>query len=94
VLSAPRYLCLGVVAWLIFQGASCALQRWHEAEADRFAVRLTWGEAVSLDDVRVALTKINESGLNDPSPPYLFQMLFNDHPSLRERLRNIEAVSR
>ena len=94
VLSVPRYLCLGVVAWLVFQGVSCALQRWHEAEADRFAVRLTRAEAVSLDDVRVALTKINESGLDDPSPPYLFQMFFNDHPSLRERLHNVEAVSK
>lgn len=90
----PRYLCVGVAAWLIFQGAACALKRWHEAEADRFAVRLTRDEAVQLDDVRTALTKINESGLNDPSPPYLFQMLFNDHPSLKERLRNVEAVSR
>lgn len=91
-LMVPRYLCIGVVAWLIFQGVSCALRRGHEAEADRFAVRLTRGGATSLDDARTALTKINESGLNDPSPPYLFQMLFNDHPSLRERLRNIEAA--
>lgn len=90
----PRYLCVGVAAWLIFQGAACALERWHEAEADRFAVRLTRGEGVSLDDVRTALTKINESGFNDPSPPYMFQLLFNDHPSLKERLRNVEAVSR
>lgn len=94
VLVLPRYLCLGIAAWLFFQVASCALQRAHEAEADRFAVRLTVPESVSLAEARSALTKVNQSGINDPSPPWTFQLFFNDHPSLTERLRNLEDATR
>jgi Zn-dependent protease with chaperone function len=88
--TVPRYLCVGLAAWLLFQTVALALQRSDETAADRFAVSLTIPEFVSLDGARSALMKINRSGINDPSPPWLFQTLFNNHPSLSQRLKGLE----
>ncbi len=89
----PRYLCVGLAAWLLFHAAACALQRGHESEADRYALRLTSAEPAALSEAKNALIKINQEGIKDPSPPWLFHILFNDHPSHTERLRNVEEES-
>jgi STE24 endopeptidase len=62
-----------------------ALSRKREAEADRFAVRVT-GDVGAF---RSTMVKIHDQnlGIADPSP--LAEMLFHDHPSGRRR---VEAI--
>lgn len=64
------------------------LSRRHEYAADRFAVRLS-GKKNALQH---ALQKLATVNLADPSPHVFVEWLFHSHPSIKKRIRAVEAV--
>lgn len=86
---------LFVVAWPVSGAVVCAVKRPEEADADRAGVQYLVGKKlISAEDAREALTLISRFNLHDPDPNWLAWLLFYDHPSLTERLRNIDDTAR
>lgn len=74
---------------LVLSVAGAALSRWHERQADRFAVATT-GRGDLLASGLKRLSKDNLSNLT-PHPWYVF--LEYSHPPTLERVRALEAAS-
>ncbi len=78
--------------WLALFGIVTAplgniLSRYHERQADRFAVAATEKPATFAS----ALRKLGTMNLADPEPHPLVEFLFYSHPSLGKRLRAVES---
>jgi STE24 endopeptidase len=64
------------------------LSRYHERQADAYAIRVTQRP----DAFASALRKLGTTNLADPSPHPLVEFLFYSHPSLARRLRAAEGA--
>ena len=84
-------LALLVVAVLQFATApvSSAISRRMEAEADWKALQVTHDPA-ALEGLMVEFSK---TGLGDPDPPFLSQLLFGTHPTLADRVAMARAFA-
>ena len=63
------------------------LSRYHERQADRFAVTATGKPAAFVS----ALRKLASMNLADPEPHPLVEFLFYSHPSIGKRIRLVES---
>ena len=64
------------------------ISRHHERQADTYAVRKTGKK----DAFIAALHKLESMNLADPDPHPLVEFLFYSHPSIRKRVKTVEAV--
>jgi len=67
---------------LVFMPLTNALSRFHERQADRFAL----SKAEVPASFRDALEKLAEQNLSDPDPHPLVEWFFHSHPSIKKRL--------
>jgi STE24 endopeptidase len=65
-----------------------AIARYHERQADRYAVRATGNGPAFIS----ALKKIATMNLADPDPHPAVEFLFYSHPSIARRVRDVEAT--
>ncbi len=63
------------------------LSRYHERQADRFAVSATGKPGAFAS----ALRKLASMNLADPEPHPLVEFLFYSHPSIGKRIRSVES---
>jgi Zn-dependent protease with chaperone function len=91
----PLYVMLFVTLWPACQAVRYAITRQHEAYADMYGVQLTVGNHfITLEEAKAPLVKSHENNFTDPDPAWLFKILLYDHPSLVERLRNMDEAMR
>ena len=63
------------------------LSRHNERQADRYAMKNSSNPAAFI----VALKKLAETNLSDPSPHPLVEFLFHSHPSIEKRVKFTEG---
>jgi STE24 endopeptidase len=84
-------LALFVVA--VFQLAtapiSSAISRRMEAEADWKALGVTHDPAA----LEALMVEFSKTGLGDPDPPFISQLVFGDHPTLADRIAMARAYA-
>ncbi len=71
---------------LVFGPLTNALSRFHERQADRYALK----NAEVPASFKTALEKLAEQNLSDPDPHPLIEWFFHSHPSIKKRLRLAE----
>ena len=81
-------LVSGGLLTLLLPVSNGVSRRW-EADADRFAVRMT-GNAVAW---KGALAKLADQNLAEVDPPAWVEWLLYSHPSIRHRIEAADAVS-
>ncbi|HOM17597.1 MAG TPA: M48 family metalloprotease [Thermoguttaceae bacterium] len=82
VWAMPMVFFLLVVLGTLTGPALNALSRWHERQADWYALKRT-GNPASFCRAFRRLTRLNKE---DPDPPRWEVVLFHSHPPIRERL--------
>jgi len=65
-----------------------AIARYHEREADQYAVRATGNAAAFVS----ALKKLSRMNLADPNPHPVVEFLFYSHPSIARRVKDVEGM--
>lgn len=91
----PVYVIIFVAAWPAFQAGRCAVLRPYEGRADFVGVQaLVQRKLISPEDAKAALIKMHQTNRTDPDPAWLSKLFFYDHPTLDERLRNIDEAVR
>lgn len=83
--TVPLVLLLLSVLFTIGMPALNAASRWREAEADRYALRVTSNPAAMADFFKA----IAAQNLSDPAPPRWHVWLFMSHPPLAERIEMV-----
>lgn len=78
----PLLLLAFQVCYLLFSPPVLALSRYHEREADRFALELTqWNR-----DGAQGFVRLQQENLSVPTRGWLFQFFRGTHPTLAERI--------
>ncbi|MFD2169606.1 M48 family metallopeptidase [Tumebacillus lipolyticus] len=67
------------------------LQRVHEQASDRYAVEITGGNAAA---GVTSFQKLSRLSLSDPNPSPLVKLLLYSHPTLSERIRDLEEMAK
>ncbi|WP_198299725.1 M48 family metallopeptidase [Tumebacillus avium] len=83
-------LVLSLLSFLVGP-AENYMQRVHEQASDRYAVEITDG------DVQSGITsfqKLSRLSLSDPNPSPLVKILLYSHPTLSERIRDLEQMGK
>ncbi|TCP53936.1 Zn-dependent protease with chaperone function [Tumebacillus sp. BK434] len=83
-------LVLSLLGFLV-SPAENYMQRVHEQVSDRYAVEITDG------DVTAGITsfqKLSRLSLSDPNPSPLVKILLYSHPTLSERIRDLEQMGK
>jgi STE24 endopeptidase len=86
-IAVPLALFVVAVLQLATAPISSAISRRMEAEADWKALTVTKDPA-ALEGLMVAFSK---SGLGDPDPPFVAQIVFGTHPTLTDRVAMARA---
>jgi STE24 endopeptidase len=78
----PLLLLAFQVCYLLFSPPALALSRYHEREADRFALELTqWNR-----DGAEGFVRLQQENLSVPTRGWLYQFFRGTHPTLAERI--------
>jgi STE24 endopeptidase len=72
----------------IIQPFLSALSRKHEFEADKFGVKLT----NDIDTFMLTLKKLYKDNLANPLPHHLYKTFYYSHPTLLERITELEEL--
>jgi STE24 endopeptidase len=87
--SVPLALFVVAVLQLATAPVSSAISRRMEAEADWKALTVTHDPA-ALEGLMVEFSK---TGLGDPDPPFISQLVFGTHPTLADRVAMARAFA-
>ncbi|MDX1388050.1 MAG: M48 family metallopeptidase [Acidobacteriota bacterium] len=82
VASLPLILLLFSLASFVITPATMAFVRWHEREADRFALEITQTNSAGAR----AFVKLQHTNLGNPRPGMLYKLWRSSHPTLAERI--------
>jgi STE24 endopeptidase len=85
--SVPLALLVVTVVGLLFLPLQARTSQRYEAEADWAALQAT-RDPQGLEDVMKELTRASKS---DPDPPPWWHAIFDDHPSMKERVEMARA---
>jgi Zn-dependent protease with chaperone function len=82
VASLPLLLLLASLFALLITPAALAFSRYHEREADKFALEITRNNHAAA----MAFVKLQEENLAVPRPGMLFKLWRSSHPPIGERI--------
>ncbi len=79
----PSLVLLSMIAGLFILPLQNGFSRWHENEADRFALKTIPSETIFVS----LMTKLGRQNLSDPAPHPLVEFFLYDHPSINRRIK-------
>jgi Zn-dependent protease with chaperone function len=88
--AVPAAIAAGLAVALVLTPAIDLVSRRYEAEADWTALQTTRDPAA----MRSLMQGLAAANLTDPDPPRLWQLTFEDHPSIMRRIAMAEAWAR
>jgi STE24 endopeptidase len=90
VAGLPLLLLTWGAVSLVMVPVAHAMSRAHERRADRFALELTRNPAAFVS----AMRRIGTQNLAEEQPSRIVQLLFYNHPPIRERIAAAQAFER
>jgi STE24 endopeptidase len=88
-MAVPLALFVVAVLQLVTAPISSAISRRMESEADWKALGVTHDPAA----LEALMVEFSKTGLGDPDPPFLSQLVFGDHPTLADRIAMARAYA-
>jgi STE24 endopeptidase len=89
IAALPILLLWGMLIGLITTPLTSILSRKHEYQADEYAVKTTNKKDIFIN----TLIKLTDKNLSDKEPHPFVEWFFYSHPSIKNRIKNINSIS-